>query len=101
MSDEQDAAGEAGRLALVHDVARPSLDVRDEMMTMAALAGFELPTLAGFALVAWNRDGEPAVYTDLGSAINPVPRHLLPAFAFSALQRWLAGAEEDLPAPPA
>jgi len=101
MSDEQLAPGDDARLALVHDVARPSLDVRDEMMTMAALAGFELPTLAGFTLVAWNRDGQPAVYTDLGSTINPVPPHLLPAFAFSALQRWLASMDDDTPATPA
>ena len=102
MSDEPEAAGDAGRLALVHDVARPSLDVRDEMMTMAALAGLELPALAGFALVAWDRDGRPAVYTDLGNAINPVPPHLLPAFAFSALQTWLARRDDnDMPAPPA
>ena len=101
MSEEQEAAGDAGRLALVHDVDRPSLDVRDEMLTMAALAGLELRELAGFALVAWGRDGEPAVYTDLGSAINPVPTHLLPAFVFSALQRWISRHDEERPTPSA
>ena len=40
--------------------------------------------------------------TDGGNAINPVPPHLLPAFAFSALQTWLARRDDnDMPAPPA
>lgn len=102
MNDKQARPGEGpGRLDLVHDVARPSLDVRDEMLTLAALAGFEIKDLAGFALVAWDRQARPAVYTDLEASINPVPRELLPAFVFSTLQTWIARPTDDEPAAPA
>ena len=54
----------------------------------------QIDDLAGYVLVAWNKDGRPAVYPKLFSPLNPIPAYILPSYLQTALSWWI---EDGIP----
>ena len=59
---------------------------------LEAIAGME--DLAGYTLVAWGKDGRPAVFPRLFGPGNPVPAYVLPAYLQIAIHWWI---EDGMP----
>ena len=51
--------------------------------------------LAGYALVAWGRDGRPVIYPRLFGPGNPVPAYVLPAYLQIAMYWWIEDGMPD------
>jgi len=54
----------------------------------------ELDDFAGYALIAWGRDGRPSVYPRLFRPENPIPAYVLPAYLQMAANWWI---EDGMP----
>ena len=76
---KRDRAGTQALLACLREDTKSILDLDD---------------FAGYALVAWGRDGRPSVYPRLFRPENPIPAYVLPAYLQMAANWWI---EDGMP----
>ena len=86
------------RLHVIRDrLDRATVQALGAWMQKDAEDAGQIDDLAGYVLVAWNKDGRPAVYPRLFSPLNPIPAYILPSYLQTALSWWIEdGMPEDI-----
>ena len=103
----QEAHDTTAQSTMGEDERPPRLHVIRERLDLAATEALRawmrkdtdnagrMDGLAGYVLVAWNKDGRPAVYPRLFSPRNPIPAYVLPGYLQTALSWWIEDGMPD------
>lgn len=96
-SPAENSDGPPPRLHIIRErLDRATVQALGAWMRKDAEEAGQIDDLAGYVLVAWNKDGRPAVYPRLFSPRNPIPAYVLPGYLQTALSWWIEdGMPED------